>query len=363
MRILVDLGHPAHFHLLKHAIVHLRRDNDVVVIARQKDCLPDLLAQENIPFHLVPRRGLGLAALGGEALRALALGLRLAWRKPFDLLIGNSIVIGPLARLTGGISVVFNEDDCRAVPLQAFLAYRPAHYVVTPRCLKFENYGLKHLTYGGYEEMAYLHPNRFRPDPSVRGELGLGDGERFFVVRLVALIAHHDIGQKGLSHAQARQIVDRLAREGKVFLSAESCVDDDLRPFLLPTPASRFPHVLAAADLVVGDSQTVTAEAAVLGTPALRCNTFVGRLAYLEELEHRYGLTKGFLPDQFDALMAQLEAWLSQPDLKPAWRARRKKMLADSVDLTDWILDLLHRLGLRQETHGARPGWAPVAAR
>jgi len=61
--------------------------------------------------------------------------------------------------------------------------------------------------------------------------------------------------------------------------------------------------------------------------------------------------------------MAQLEAWLSQPDLKPAWRARRKKMLADSVDLTDWILDLLHRLGLRQETHGARPGWAPVAAR
>jgi len=186
MRILVDLGHPAHFHLLKHAIVHLRRDNDVVVVARQKDCLPDLLAQENIPFHLVPRRGLGLAALGGEALRALALGLRLAWRKPFDLLIGNSIVIGPLARMTGGISVVFNEDDCRAVPLQAFLAYRPAHYVVTPRCLKFENYGLKHLTYGGYEEMAYLHPNRFRPDPSVRGELGLGDGERFFVVRLVA---------------------------------------------------------------------------------------------------------------------------------------------------------------------------------
>ncbi len=33
------------------------------------------------------------------------------------------------------------------------------------------------------------------------------------------------------------------------------------------------------------------AEAAVLGTPSIRFNDFVGKLGYLEDLEHKYGLT------------------------------------------------------------------------
>ena len=349
MRVLFDLGHPAHFHLFKHVIASLQdHDHDVQVIARQKDCLPDLLHQANVPFHLVRRKKTGLAALGGEALRALAAAAKLAWRKPFDLLVGNSIVVGPLGRLTATTSVVFNEDDAKAVPLQALLSYRPADYVVTPRCLKFEKHGRKHLTYPGYEELGYLHPDRFRPDPGIRGELGLAKGDRYFLVRLVALTAHHDIGERGLNRRQARQVIERLFSRGRVFLSTEAPPDDDLKQHVLPTPPQRIFDVLAFADLVVGDSQTVTAEAAVLGTPSLRCNTFVGRLAYLEELEHRYGLTAGFRPEQFDELMARLDDWLARPDLKTQWQQKRRAMLADCVDLTGWILDLLHALAARR---------------
>ncbi len=52
-------------------------------------------------------------------------------------------------------------------------------------------------------------------------------------------------------------------------------------------------HALYYADLYIGDSQTIAAEKAVLGTPALRFNDFVGKIGYLEELEHKYGLTFG----------------------------------------------------------------------
>ena len=96
--------------------------------------------------------------------------------------------------------------------------------------------------------------------------------------------------------------------------------------------------------MVVGDSQTVTAEAAVLGTPAIRCNTFVGRLTYLEELEHRYGLTVGIRPEQFDRVLETVDAWLAEADLKSQWQQRREVLMSECVDLTEWILDLFTTL-------------------
>ena len=44
-------------------------------------------------------------------------------------------------------------------------------------------------------------------------------------------------------------------------------------------------HVLYFAEMFIGDSQTMAAEAAVLGTPSLRFSDFTGKLNYLNELE------------------------------------------------------------------------------
>ena len=126
------------------------------------------------------------------------------------------------------------------------------------------------------------------------------------MLRLVSLTAHHDTGERGLSSEQAKTIVRRLAEDGRVFISAEKALEADLEGYRLPTRAEQIFDVMAFADMVIGDSQTVIAEAAVLGTPAIRCNTFVGRLTYLEELEHKYGLTAGILPKNFEILLTQM---------------------------------------------------------
>ena len=42
---------------------------------------------------------------------------------------------------------------------------------------------------------------------------------------------------------------------------------------------------MAFASLYIGDSQTMAAEAGVLGVPFVRFNDFVGRIGYLRELE------------------------------------------------------------------------------
>ena len=98
---------------------------------------------------------------------------------------------------------------------------------------------------------------------------------------------------------------------------------------------------LAAADLVVGDSQTVTAEAALLGTPAVRASSFTGRLEYLRELEERYQLLRSFRPDDEDAIRAAVLELADDPEVGATWQARRATMLAEQVDVTAWYLDLV----------------------
>lgn len=48
--------------------------------------------------------------------------------------------------------------------------------------------------------------------------------------------------------------------------------------------------MMAFASLYIGDSQTMAAEAGILGVPFVRFNDFVGRIGYLRELEDKYEL-------------------------------------------------------------------------
>lgn len=92
------------------------------------------------------------------------------------------------------------------------------------------------------------------------------------------------------------------------------------------------------ATMLIGDSQTMTSEAAVIGTPAIRSNTFVGRISYLEEEEHKYNLTYGFLPTNSEAMFQKIDELLALPDLKATWQERRMKMLEDKIDVSAFFV-------------------------
>jgi predicted glycosyltransferase len=155
----------------------------------------------------------------------------------------------------------------------------------------------RHLTYPSYHALFYLHPARFTPDPQVRAELGVVPGARFGIVRLSALAAHHDAGVRGLSEEMVSRLRQGLPAEVRLFVTSEKPLTGELRRWQLPLRPSRIHHAVALADFVLGDSQTMTAEAAVLGVPAFRVSDFVGRISYLRELED-YGLAFGFRPGE-----------------------------------------------------------------
>ncbi|MFC7231061.1 hypothetical protein ACFQMM_05875 [Saliphagus sp. GCM10025308] len=99
--------------------------------------------------------------------------------------------------------------------------------------------------------------------------------------------------------------------------------------------------LLYYADLYVGDSQTMATEAAILGTPAIRSNSFVGDgdMSNFVELESTYGLLSS-LSDERETL-ALARDLSTDPDAKARWRQKRRRLLDDKIDVTAYLLDTI----------------------
>lgn len=317
-----------------------RRGHETCIIARHKDVTTRLLDRFGIPYEAVGRAGsksrFGLAS---ELIRRDLALMRVARTFRPDLIVTRSPAGAQVGRLLG-IRSVFDTDDGRAAGMHFTAAATFAHVITTPDCMT-EDYGRRHVRYPGYKQTAYLHPNHFRPDASVREALGVRADERYFIVRFVAMSASHDFGEQGLPAQAKRALIAKLQAKGRVFLSSESELPQDLAALRFPLPPDSLHDALAFADLLVGDSQTMAAEAAVLGTPSLRISSWTGRLAYLDELERRYGLTFAYRPDQVNELLSHLDRWLAEPDLRASLAERHRQLLAEKTDVAQWFVAFL----------------------
>jgi predicted glycosyltransferase len=180
----------------------------------------------------------------------------------------------------------------------------------------------------------------YSPSP-VRADLGLDPDERFAIVRLNAFGSHHDVSQEGFTRGARGRLVERLAEHATVLVSDEagdaSMADLPARHFDLH-PA-RMHDALSAADLLVADTQTMVTEAALLGTPAVRSNSFVGEadMGNFLELEAA-GLVRNCRnPDDAIEVAAEL---LSDPGTNEVWERRRSEYVEDLVNLTRVLVDV-----------------------
>jgi predicted glycosyltransferase len=337
LNILIDINHPGHVHLFRNAALNwIKKGHGVVFTIRDRDIIADLMKAYGFEYFVASRAKTTTAGLFYELLEHDWNVLKAARTKRADILIGTSASIGLVSKLMGVSSIAFSEDDADYIKLEAFLSYSLVDRIVIPDILR-DKRTRKYVTHKSYHELAYLHPNHFTPDPTILSELGVSPGEPYFVIRLVALKASHDSGHAGLAIGTRRKIIQLLSQFGKVFITAEAGLPAEFMQYKLPVAPSRIHHVLSYATLLVSDSQTMTVEAAVLGTPSIRYNTFVGLSSVIEELENKYQLTYGFLPKDEDKMLEKISELIYDPGLKAAWLEKRQRMLQDKVDLAAWI--------------------------
>jgi len=340
-RVLADIGHASQAWVLRPVLADLvRRGAALDVVAREKDSLPDLLTHFGFPYQIPVGRGLGLAGQMKEFLLREVHILRRALRTRPHLLIGTSFHLARAGLLSGGTSVLLNEDDAAVVPLIRWLAYPLATRIVTPRCLSFEDYGARHIMYRGSQKLFYLHPNRFTPDPGVRNHVGT---ERYAIVRLSALDAHHDRNIRGIDTGDILELQKRLEGHLKLLVCSEGVLPPSLSDHALRLPPELMHHALAFADFLIGDSQSMTVESALLGVPAIRVNDFVGRISVLGELETA-GLCLGFAPSQGKQAVEAAVSLAMDPATRTTWTERRRNYLSQCDDPVPWLLNEIDQL-------------------
>ena len=338
MHVLFDLGHPAHVHLFRNTAQRLlARGDRVTITIRERGIVPHLLRHYGLPYQVASKPRAGLAGSAAELMIHNWQVLKASMPDKPDFLVGTSVSVAHVGRLIGRPSIVLNEDDADYVPLFARITYPFATRIVIPSILRDQKTS-KVRTHESYHELAYLHPNHFTPDPAALSALGVQPGEPFFIVRLVSLTAHHDTGEHGLSVAQVERLVALLEPHGRVFVNAEGDIPPTLAEKSFDAPSETMHSVLAHAKMLISDSQTMTMEAAVLGRPALRCNSFVGRCSVIEELESRYQLAWGYEPARFEDMLNTIRDLIADPRLESKLSERRERMLADKHDLTEWLM-------------------------
>ena len=147
----------------------------------------------------------------------------------------------------------------------------------------------------------------------------------------------------GLHDSLAKEIIKILEPHGSVHITSERPIAPELEQYRIQIDPLLIHHALAFASLFIGDSQTMTAEAAILGTPALRFNDFAGKISLFEELEDRYQLSFGFHTSQSAQLLDKIKDLLLIDNLKHLWKERQEKMLNEKIDVTMFMVDFFEK--------------------
>lgn len=335
MNVLIDIGHPAHVHLFKYLAKALQEKGHTVYFSvREIPVAKHLMKVYNMPYLDLGGKKDSLLGKAWSVLHQDWQLLRFVWKKRIRWGIGCGIVIPHISALSKMASFKFDDDDDDVEPLMVRFGHPFSDVIMTPEVIKRKS---KHAVYyKGTKELAYLHPSRFVPDSSVLGRLGLKEEEPFSIMRFVAFKGFHDQGEYGLTLDQKKKLLNLLLQYGKVFITSERAVEPELEPYRVSVPAEDMHSLLNYASIFVGDSQTMTSEAAVLGVPAFKCNTFAGRLS-VPNMYEEYGLCQSYSPDRFEEMYSDIKALLTAPKPKEKWKAKREKFLADMIDPTPFF--------------------------
>jgi len=333
MKMLIDIGHPAHVHLFKNYIWEMeKRGHEILITARKKEISLDLLDKYGFNYITVGEMKEGKFNLMKEWILRDVKILKLALDFNPDILIGmHNPAVSHVAKMLRKKSIIFTDTE--HATLANWVTFPFSDVICTPTCYK-KDIGKKQIRYNGYHELAYLHPNYFTPNPAVLDEIGLGEDDTFIILRFVSWGASHDVGHHGIQDRTA--LVQELERYGQVFITSEGRLDGGLAKYQIKVAPEKMHDLLYYASLYVGEGATMASEAAVLGTPSIYVSSLVGTMGNFIELEQKYGLVFNY--SDSDKAMNKTVELIQDPDLKKEWKKKREQLLEDKIDVTAFMV-------------------------
>ena len=143
--------------------------------------------------------------------------------------------------------------------------------------------------------------------------------------------------------------IDSLFLEGCIFGSPdpkEVIFDREIKLSKIKYPA-----------LFIGDSQSMTVESAMLGTPNIRFSNFVGKISILEEIEKKYNLSIGISADKPKDLLNTVDEIINNDNSVKDFKSRRDTLLKDKIDVTAFMVWFIENYPLSKKIMKENPDY------
>jgi len=337
MKILVDIGHPAHVHVFKNFIRNMeKKGHEILITARDKEVSFKLLDAYGFEYKNVGKYGKSLFSKMIDLLKIDHSIYKIARKFKPDILTGSgSVNAAHVSALLRKPCVLFGDTEHCTEQQILFLPFISA--ICTPSCFK-KDLGRKHVYFNGYKELAYLHPNYFKPNPDILDELNLGKDEKYIIIRFISWNATHD---RGMDLDSKIKLVKEMEKYGKVFITSESELEKDFEKYMISVSPEKLHDLLYYATLYIGEGGTTSTEAAILGTPSILIDSQAKFCGVHNELMNKYGLQLYYDSDKKEDAFKKAIEILENKNSKKDWQKKREKMLTDKIDVTEFMIKFI----------------------
>ncbi|MBN2285932.1 MAG: DUF354 domain-containing protein, partial [Tissierellales bacterium] len=183
MKLLIDIGHPAHIHYFRNlAGIFQEKGSKVLFTSRDKEVTIQLLDHYGFPYINFERPFISrigkVWGLFWFTMRFFLVALKFRPDIYLNATPYSTVVAWLLNKPHISLEDTFNFEQVRL--------YMPFTSVVLTGSYPHPNLGKKEIKYSGYQELAYLHPNRFKPDNKIIKKLGLKNHEKFIIIRFIS---------------------------------------------------------------------------------------------------------------------------------------------------------------------------------
>jgi len=336
LRILIDIGHPAHVHLFKNFAWEMqKKGNEIFFTCREKEFEVYLLNHYGFDYKSFGKKyestfGKFIGLIEFD-IKEFIQGMKF---KP-DLFLSHGSMYAAHAAFLMGRPHVSLEDTFN---FEQVKLYKPFTKTILTSDYKHPLISEKVISYSGYHELAYLHPKYFKPDKNIFLELGIKKNTRFVILRLISWRATHYKRQGEILLNNVLKTISKLQEHARVFISSEIKLMPELDKYRIHIEPYKIHDALAYASLLFGESSTMASECAMLGTPSIYIDSKGTLLT--KELSSKYELVFNYSESILDlqkAIEKSIEI-LKTENIKEKWQKRRNKMLSEKIDVTAFMV-------------------------